>query len=134
MHRRVEDLFACWKGLSGSPHSAAVWEMIPSCLMWYFWMERNDRSFEDCERTMLELKSFFFNTLYYWAATLDYPILLGFHNFLTFFSLSSNVFLLYTSCIPGLHLLCFLMIFRLLIKKLLLLCQRMILLLLPKKQ
>jgi hypothetical protein len=24
----------------------------------------NDRSFEDCERTMVELKSFFFNTVY----------------------------------------------------------------------
>jgi hypothetical protein len=30
MLRRVVDLFACWRGLRGSPQCAVVWKMIPS--------------------------------------------------------------------------------------------------------
>jgi hypothetical protein len=29
--------------------------------------ERNDQSFEDCEKTVVELKSFFFKTLPWWV-------------------------------------------------------------------
>ena len=36
-----------------------------------FWRERNDRHFEDCERTMLEFKLFFFQTLYEWVLGLS---------------------------------------------------------------
>jgi hypothetical protein len=64
MPRRVVDLFACWWTV-GSTQSAVVWKMVPSCLLWCLWREKNDRSFEDRERTLVELKSFFFfNTLY----------------------------------------------------------------------
>jgi hypothetical protein len=34
--------------------------VVPSCLLWCLWRERNDRSFEDSERTTTDLKSFFF--------------------------------------------------------------------------
>jgi hypothetical protein len=33
--------------------------------LWCLWKERNDRSFEDRERTVVELKSFFFKTRYH---------------------------------------------------------------------
>jgi hypothetical protein len=59
--------------------------MVPSCLLWCFWRERNDRSFEDCERTVVDLKSFFFKTLYHWTTALDLN-LLSFHDFLDLFS------------------------------------------------
>jgi hypothetical protein len=55
---RVIDLFACWWTGSRS-QSAVVWKMVPSCLMWCLWRERNDRNFEDKERSTEELKSFF---------------------------------------------------------------------------
>jgi hypothetical protein len=55
----VRDLFTCWREQFGSPQSEAVWKMIPLCLMWCIWRERNDRSFEDSERTVAELKAFF---------------------------------------------------------------------------
>jgi hypothetical protein len=45
--------------------SVAVWKIVSSCFLWYLWSERNERSFEDCERTVVELKLFFFKTLYY---------------------------------------------------------------------
>jgi len=39
--------------------------MVPSCLMWSFWRERNDQSFENRERMVVELKDIFFKTLYH---------------------------------------------------------------------
>lgn len=35
---------------------------------------REDQSFEDHERTLVELKALFFNTLYYWATGFDFNI------------------------------------------------------------
>jgi hypothetical protein len=44
---RVVDLFACWL-TTGSSRSVAVWKMVPLCVLWCLWRERNDRCFEDC--------------------------------------------------------------------------------------
>jgi hypothetical protein len=63
MPLRVVDLFACW-WTGGRSRSAAVWKMVPCCLLWCLWNERNDRQFEDKERTSEELISFFFRSLY----------------------------------------------------------------------
>ena len=40
---------------------------MPHCLLWCIWRERNARSFEGCERPMLEIKSFFLHTLLDWS-------------------------------------------------------------------
>jgi hypothetical protein len=52
--------------------------------------KKNYRSFKGCERTVVDLKPFFFfNTIYHWAPNLNFPNLLGFHFFfgtLFFFS------------------------------------------------
>ena len=42
----------------------------PLCLMWHLWRKRNDRSFEDTERTMPNLKLIFFRTLLDWMFVL----------------------------------------------------------------
>jgi hypothetical protein len=47
--------------------------------------KKSDRSFEDHKRMMTEIKSFLFNT-HFWTVVLDYPILLCFLIFLSFFS------------------------------------------------
>jgi hypothetical protein len=47
----------------------------------------NYRCFEDCERTVVDLKSFLKN-LYHWIDSLDLN-LLNFHEFLDLFSISS---------------------------------------------
>jgi hypothetical protein len=60
MPSRAIDLFACW-GIGGRSRSAVVWKMVPSCLLWCLWRERNDRNFEDKKRSFEELKSFFFS-------------------------------------------------------------------------
>ena len=55
---KVEELFACW-WMRGHSRSAVVWKMIPLCLTWCLWGERNARCFEDSTRTLEELTHFF---------------------------------------------------------------------------
>ena len=43
---------------------------VPHCLFWCFWQERNARCFEDCERSILDIKFFFFRTLLEWSLVL----------------------------------------------------------------
>lgn len=52
---------------------------------WCLWREINDRSFEDHEKTLEELKSFFFNTLYFWTEAF-YALVLSYRDL--FFSFS----------------------------------------------
>lgn len=53
-----------------------------------FWREKNDTCFEDREKMVVKLKSFFFKTLSLWIVALDF-YLPSFHDFLSLFSLSS---------------------------------------------
>ena len=45
-----------------------TWMVVPNCLMWCLWRERNNRSFEDTIRTILDLKLFCFRTLLEWLS------------------------------------------------------------------
>ena len=56
----------------GNSWSAAGWKMAPLCLMWCLWRERNDRNFNNQERTLEELKSNFFS-LFTWTAAFLAP-------------------------------------------------------------
>ena len=47
----VIDLFSCWYQWLGK-HNYAIWNLVPSCLMWNIWAERNRRSFEDMEKSL----------------------------------------------------------------------------------
>jgi hypothetical protein len=67
MPRTVMDLFSCWMGQLGQHDSVLVWKMVPHCLIWCLWHERNTRHFEDSERHIHELKLFFFHTLFDWV-------------------------------------------------------------------
>ena len=67
MPRSVLDLFSCWMGRLGRNDSVLVWKMIPHCLIWFLWRERNARHFEDAERHIPELKLLFFHTLFDWV-------------------------------------------------------------------
>ena len=44
----------------------AIWRIVPHCVMWCLWRERKTHHFEDCERTIPELKLFFLQILYEW--------------------------------------------------------------------
>ena len=51
---------ACWHGKFGWHRNGVIWmAVIPHCLMWCIWCERNNWCFEDSE-TQLELWAFLF--------------------------------------------------------------------------
>lgn len=85
MPRRVIVLFACWRCQFGSLHSLVLWKMVLSCIVWCILRERNDRSFEDRERMVVELNVFFFNILYHWVAAYNYFHISNFQDYLALF-------------------------------------------------
>jgi hypothetical protein len=88
MPRRVIDLLTCWWS-SGKSRSAVVWKMTHICIFWCLWWERNNRSFEDLERTLEEILSLFYHSLYCWTSAYVHPLFISFSDFLTRFSISS---------------------------------------------
>ena len=70
MLQRVANLLDCWSCNFKRHRNIVVWRIVPHYLMWRIWRERNSRSFEDRERSILEFKSFFFSTLLEWCLVL----------------------------------------------------------------
>ena len=62
----VESLVFCWYNWFGK-FSLNIWNMVPGCLMWVIWMERNRRSFEDLEKSLDQLQALSQSTLFEWA-------------------------------------------------------------------
>ena len=60
-------MFESWQGKFGRLRNIELWGIVPHCLLWCIWRERNARSFEGCERSMLEIKSFFLHTFLDWS-------------------------------------------------------------------
>jgi hypothetical protein len=63
----VLDVWAGWQGSYGSHCNLVVWRMVPHCVMWCLWRERNARHFEHCERSVSALQLLFFKMLYDWV-------------------------------------------------------------------
>ena len=60
MRCHVLDVWAGWQGCYGNHCNLVVWRMVPHCVMWCLWRERNVRHFEDCERSVSALQLLFF--------------------------------------------------------------------------
>jgi hypothetical protein len=41
------NLLACWNRVGGRDISKVIWRMVPLCIIWCIWQERNARTFED---------------------------------------------------------------------------------------
>ena len=63
---RVVDLFLGWRNWFGKHHSH-IWNLIPLCLMWTVWRERNSRTFEDVSSSFDQILGNFVMSLYEWA-------------------------------------------------------------------
>lgn len=63
MPKDVVELLASWPGKFRKHRDGVIWNMIPHCLMWGIWRERNAQIFEGAERVIHELKMSFFQTL-----------------------------------------------------------------------
>jgi hypothetical protein len=85
MPRSVRELFACW-WTGGRTRSAMVWKMIPLCLMWCIWRERNARCFEDSARSFEEILHYFLFTLHTWTSGWLAPLVISYPDFLSRFS------------------------------------------------
>ena len=96
MPQYVVGLLACWQGSFGRHRNGYIWLMVPHCLLWCLWRERNSRCFEDKKRFISDLKLFFFRTLMDWLAALRNQ---SFSSFLDF--LDSCNFSFYTPCVQG---------------------------------
>jgi len=66
MPRRVLDLVACW-WKSRRLMSATTWKMVPICIFWCIWRERNLRCFENLESSLEEVLESFIYKLYLWS-------------------------------------------------------------------
>ena len=98
----VVGLLACWQGRLGRHRNGHVWLIVPHCLMWCLWREKNSRCFENNERSILDLKLFFFKTLLDWLATLRNQSFSSFLDFLDSCNFCSwFVDPLYTPCVLG---------------------------------
>ena len=75
-------LLGCWQGSFGRHRNGYIWSIIPHCLMWCLWRERNSRCFEDIERSILDLKLLFFRTLRDWLFALQRQSFPSFIDFL----------------------------------------------------
>jgi len=108
--------FSCW-WKAGTSRSAAVWKMVPICILWCVWKERNLRCFEDLENSMENLVASFLHLLYIWMEAFCYPCLLAFLIFLFVFLCLLRRFLVYTSSVLRRAPYAFFIKFHLLIKK-----------------
>jgi hypothetical protein len=59
----VIDLLFGWHNWFGKQYSG-FWNLVPLCLMWSLWQERNHRIFEDLEKSLTHLKEQFLGLLY----------------------------------------------------------------------
>jgi hypothetical protein len=88
MPRSVKELLASW-WTAGRTRSAVVWKMVPHCILWCIWRERNNRCFEGVSRTREELIHFFLVTLFSWTTGWLAPRVISLVDFLSLFSISS---------------------------------------------
>ena len=67
MSRSVLALFdCCWQGNLGGHQNIVIWRAVPHCMMWCLWRERNARTFEGCETSVVDLKLQFYRCLFDW--------------------------------------------------------------------
>ena len=85
MPRGLVNLLQCW-WTGGRSCNAVVWKMVPYCIMWCLWSERNKRYFDDFNSSWEDLLHFFFTNLFTWAAVWLAPTVITYLDFLFLFS------------------------------------------------
>ena len=69
-------------------YSSKVWNLVPTCLMWLVWKERNARTFEDVESPIDKLKTLLARTLFEWSRIWGFTHCNSLSDFLISISLS----------------------------------------------
>ena len=63
--RIMELLFGWWNWFAKT--SLGVWNLVPSCLMWTIWQERNSRTFKNIESFVGKIMESCFGSLFDWS-------------------------------------------------------------------
>lgn len=96
MPASIVALLASWtNNIGGTPQITVMWKMVPICILWYLWQERNDHTFKENECSFEELRSLFVRTLLFWTIAIDFNSL-DFQNFFVTFSSLDRCLILYT--------------------------------------
>ena len=82
MPQSIVGLLACWQGRFGCHRNGYIWLIVLHYLLWCLWRKRNSRCFEDKEKSISNLKLFFFRTLMVWLAALQNQSFSSFLDFL----------------------------------------------------
>ena len=71
MPHGVSDLFSSWLGSFSGHQSIDLWRVVPHCVLWCIWRERNSRCFEGKEWSTSDLKSLLLHTLLEWSPSFN---------------------------------------------------------------
>ena len=66
MPSSMESLVYCWSYWLGKFNSD-IWNMVPSCLMCIVWTDKNPRSFENTDKSLVQLQTLCQKTLFDWS-------------------------------------------------------------------
>ena len=77
----VLDHLVGWRNWFGK-HDSDVWNLVPACVMWSLWRERNKRNFEDVELSIYKLIESCMCSLFDWSRACGFTTLLTVGGFL----------------------------------------------------
>ena len=66
--RSIPDLLFGWWNWLGK-HSSQIWNLVPLCIFWCIWKERNQRTFKDLDSSGDQMLASFSGTLFDWFRT-----------------------------------------------------------------
>ncbi|WMV29123.1 hypothetical protein MTR67_022508 [Solanum verrucosum] len=67
MPEHTADLLSCWIRRGGSKTQKKWWRIIPHCIWWTIWKERNQRCFEGKQNNIQKIKTNFLGLYYFWC-------------------------------------------------------------------
>ncbi|KAG5577465.1 hypothetical protein H5410_057599 [Solanum commersonii] len=70
MPEHTSDLLSCWIRRGGCKTQKRWWKLIPSCIWWSVWRERNGRCFEDKSNSIHKVKWNCLVSLLFWCKQL----------------------------------------------------------------
>lgn len=94
----VVELFDSWPGKFSRHRNVVIWNMTPHCLMWGILQERNAQPYEGNERSIQDLKLYFFQTLFEWTNAMGVFTLISLSDLIDRCAFLSPSFYLVFSC------------------------------------
>lgn len=67
MPEHTSDLLSCWIRRGGSKTQKKWWRIIPACIWWTIWKERNGRCFENKTNSIQKVKEKCIVSFYFWC-------------------------------------------------------------------